>query len=69
MVLSEDAWRELRELGVLEEDETCAGQGCPRRAVLRAPARCVTPAREVRTKLPNDLDHLAVERVEQLNRA
>ena len=59
MVLSEDVWRELIEVGLLEGEETCAL--CRERLVVlldvaRAPILlCATHAREVSLKLQNDL--------------
>ena len=60
MVLSEDVWRELIEVGLLEGEETCAL--CRERPVVlldaaRAPILlCATHTQEVITQLQNDLE-------------
>ena len=64
MVLSEDVWRELIEVGLLEGDETCAL--CRERPVVlldvaHAPILlCAAHTQVVITQLQSDLGQLAV---------
>jgi len=60
MVLSEDVWRELMEIGLLEGEETCAL--CRERPVVlldvaRAPILlCAEHANQIIAQLQNDLE-------------